>query len=106
MPTTYPKLKTTPRRVDLLNDPADFQCAALGAQGFSTKFLMERTGLSACQVTYRLHAASVRRCDYRNGHSQVAKALLKQTQDTVDKIVAKHLRHKIAEFNAARNTAT
>ena len=99
----YPKLKATPRRVDLLNNPADFQCAALGAQGFSTRFLMERTGLSACQVTYRLHAAGIRRCDYRNGHSPVAKALLKATQDTVDRLLVKHIQHQLAEFAATRS---
>lgn len=106
MPTTYPKLKATPRRVDLLNNPADFQCVALGAQGFSTKFLSERTGLTPCQVTYRLHAASIRRCDYRNGHSAVAKALLKTTQDTVDALMTKHIKHQLAEFNAARKIPT
>lgn len=51
---------------------ADFTCAQLGAWGFSTQAIAKRTGLTKCQVTYRLHKAAIKRKDYRDGISHVA----------------------------------
>lgn len=50
----------------------DLQCAILGGMGFSTRMIMEHTGLSACQVSYRLSKGRIKRRDYRDGHSDVA----------------------------------
>lgn len=54
----------------------DLQCAILGGMGFSTKMIAERTGLSPCQISYRLNKASIKRRDYRDGTSDVADRML------------------------------
>ena len=47
-------------------------CVMLGSMGMSTKYIMEETGLTACQVSYQLRMAGIKRADYRNGTSAVA----------------------------------
>jgi hypothetical protein len=37
---------------------------------------MRKTGLTACQVTYRLHKEGIKRMDYRNGDSQFSQKML------------------------------
>jgi hypothetical protein len=69
-------MKAKPRRVDW-NNTEDVQCAILGSLGMSTKCISDKTGLSPCQVTYRLGRANIRRVDYRNGDSYVAKRVMK-----------------------------
>ena len=65
---------TTPRKVNWTNDE-DFQTVILAQLGFSTKFIIEKVGFTPCQVSYRLHKAGVKRSDYRNGHSVVARSV-------------------------------
>ncbi len=50
----------------------ELRCAILGGMGFSTKMICEQTGLTPCQVSYRLHKGNIKRKDYRDGHSDVA----------------------------------
>ncbi len=50
----------------------ELECRILGGMGLSTKCIMERTGLTHSQVTYRLHKAGVKRKDYRDGTSDMA----------------------------------
>lgn len=69
----------TPRRVNW-QDGDDFECAHLGALGFSTTHISSHTGLSAHQITYRLHKAGIRRVDFRNGTSPFAQIVLDLTR--------------------------
>lgn len=68
-------MNTKPLRVNWTSDE-DLECAILGALGFSTKFIMERTGLTHCQVGYRLNKGSIKRKDYRDGSSAMAERVL------------------------------
>lgn len=64
-------MKAKPLRVNWTSDE-DLQCAILASLGFSTKYIMEMTGLSACQVSYRLGKGRIKRKDYRDGTSDMA----------------------------------
>lgn len=69
--------KANPRRVQWTSDE-DLQCAIMGAMGFSTKFIGEQTGLSPCQISYRLKKGSIKRADYRNGDSAMAQRVIEK----------------------------
>jgi len=71
-------MKAKPKRVTWSTDE-ELECAILGALGFSTKFIMERTGLTHCQVGYRLNKGSIKRADYRNGQSEMAERVLNRS---------------------------
>lgn len=68
---------TTPKRVQWTSEE-DLQCAILASLGFSTKHIMNVTGLTQCQVTYRLNKAHIKRADYRNGTSDMAKRVIER----------------------------
>lgn len=68
-------MTTKPLRVTWSSDE-DIQTAILAGMGFSTKFITETTGLTKCQVSYRLHKAGIKRAAYRNGESDVAQRML------------------------------
>jgi len=61
------KIKTKPRPVNFAGNQWDFEIALLGSLGMSTRYIQQRVGLTPCQITYRLHAARIKRADYRNG---------------------------------------
>jgi hypothetical protein len=46
-----------PRRVDFQAEPDDHLCAIMALNGASTKWIMEKTGLTAGQVSYRIRKA-------------------------------------------------
>jgi len=56
--------------------PDDLECAFLGEMGQSTKAIVEGTGLTPCQVNYRLHKAGIKRSEFRNGRSEIAQKLI------------------------------
>jgi hypothetical protein len=62
--------------VDFVNNKHDIQCAIMGRLGLSTKFIKERTGLTPCQVGYRLNKKSIKRADFRNGRDPIVERLL------------------------------
>ena len=70
----------------------DHACALYGAMGFSTKFISRKTALTPCQVNYRLHKAKIRRCDYRNGTSDIVKMVLRNSEAPADTLLRSHLR--------------
>lgn len=70
-------MKTKPKRVTWTTDE-ELQCAILGALGFSTKFIAEQTGLSFCQISYRLNKGKIKRADYRNGESEMAQRVIQR----------------------------
>jgi hypothetical protein len=92
------KVKAKARRVDFLAERTDFNCAQLGALGFSTRFIKEKTGLSPCQISYRLRAAGLTtdaglsRQAYRNGESPFATHVLMLAQPATTGRLRKVLR--------------
>jgi hypothetical protein len=74
----------TRKLVNFTTNEDDFQCALYGAMGFSSKFIRQQTGLSFCQIGYRLKKASISRADYRNGKTKVAKLVLRAARATVE----------------------
>lgn len=76
-----------PRRVDWWVYKEDYECAYLGALGFSTRYIMSKTGLTNGKVTYRLKKASIRRMDYRNGSSPFATVVLKSIRPLMQREV-------------------
>jgi hypothetical protein len=72
-----------PRRVDWWIYQEDHECALLGAMGFSTRYIASRTGLSPGKIGYRLKKATIKRMDYRNGDSSVAKMVLRNMRPSI-----------------------
>lgn len=68
-------MRAPPIRVQWTSDE-DIQCAILAGMGFSTKMIMAETGLSACQISYRLQKGRIYRKDYRDGTSDVAQRMM------------------------------
>jgi len=48
----------------------------MGACGFSDKAITNTLGLTKWQIRWRLHRASIKRTDYRNGTSPLAKQVI------------------------------
>lgn len=65
------------KRITWANDD-ELRCCMLAALGFSTQFIMQETGLTACQVAYRLNKGMVKRADYRNGGSAIAQRVMER----------------------------
>jgi hypothetical protein len=74
-------MKTIPRRVTWASSE-DLRCAIMGALGFSSKFIGEQTGLTPCQISYRLKIGNIRRSDYRNGNSHIAQRVIDKVAPT------------------------
>ena len=89
---------TKPKRVDFLNNNDDLQTLVLGRLGFSTSFISERTGLSYCQVLYRLGKQHVRRSDYRNGRTDDLPLIL----GAVETRLRRQVRDSLANGNGER----
>ena len=83
--TTHPT--TPPRRVDWWIYKEDYECAYLGALGFSTRYIQSKTGLSHGKIGYRLKKAMIRRMDYRDGVSPLAKVILQSVRPLMQKEV-------------------
>jgi len=79
------------RLVDFLHIRADYDCAMLGAFGFSTEFIKRKTGLSPGQVTYRLNKAEIKRSEFRNGESVYADMVLRNLRPVCQQKLLKHL---------------
>lgn len=73
--------RTKPKRVTWSTDE-ELECAILASLGFSTRFIEARTGLTPCQVTYRLKKADIKRADYRNGESTMAQRVIDRVAPT------------------------
>lgn len=71
-------------RVDYRNNVHDKMVVMLGAMGFGTDFIAAQSKLSPGQVIYRLGKAGVKRSDFRNGTSRVAKLVLRATSHTIE----------------------
>ena len=87
--------KTKPRAVQLLAGD-DFRCAMMGSLGFSTRHIMEHTGLTPSQVCYRLRLGGIKRSDYRNGNSAVASSMLRKARVIAVPVVEEQLREFMA----------
>jgi uncharacterized protein YjhX (UPF0386 family) len=70
------KKHARPMRVDFFQNDRDFTVALMGELGFSTAFIMAKTGLTFCQISYRLGRAEAKRSNYRNGDSPIARSIL------------------------------
>ena len=87
--------RTVARKVDMMYDPTDFRVALMGSMGMSTKAIMQQTGLSYCQVTYRLTKGAISRADYRNGASPLAQFILGSRSHKANVIVKHHLSNNL-----------
>ena len=76
------------------NDENQMLIARLGSLGRTTKSICRVTGFTPCQVTYRLAAAGIRRMDWRDGSSPIAKYAEQAASEYVTNILrAKLIRH-------------
>src|SRR5438874_1163102 len=77
--------KKLPRKVDFANNADDYGAAVMGMMGFSTRAILSRyPGFSQHQVTYRLNKKSIRRADYRNGETELSRAMVDSALMGVD----------------------
>jgi hypothetical protein len=86
------KTNNKPRRVDFFGNDQDYEAAFLGSLGFSTRCIQGNTKLSPGQITYRLRKAAIRRIDYRDGTSDMARVVLRSMRPTLEKEVMHYLR--------------
>lgn len=59
--------------------------------GYSDNFIMSRTHLTKGQIAYRIRLAGVKRRDYRDGVSAVAKGVLKASLRSFEPTVRRAL---------------
>jgi len=85
-------MMTTPRRVDFFKYEEDYECAFLGALGFSTRFICSQTKLSPGKITYRLKKAHVRRMDYRDGYSEISSIMRKKMRPVISPELTRELK--------------
>ena len=64
----------------------------MGQLGYSSRFIEAETGLSWGQISYRLRKAGVRRKDYRNGSSSLARRVLRVANDVAAKETRKQIK--------------
>jgi hypothetical protein len=86
------------RRVDFLSEASDHECALLAAMGMSTHYIIQQTGLSPSQITYRIRRAGLTRdngtsrLDFRNGVSPFTAPLLNMARSAIDKDLIRYLK--------------
>jgi hypothetical protein len=85
---------TKPRSVNF-RDSESIRCAVLGALGRSTKSIMAQTGLTGCQIGYRLHKLGVTRRDYRDGVSEVARRVERMALPVSEEFIREKIKERI-----------
>src|SRR5437870_2518268 len=92
--TTIAKKKQAPRRVDFIGDRADHALLTYIGLGYSSRFIVSRTGLTLWQISYRamkLRRIGISRSDYRNGQGIVAAIVTREAQKVVDTALIRYL---------------
>lgn len=85
---------TKPKKVDWL-DPDDLRAVCMAQMGQSTVAIVRETGLTSCQVQYRLMKSNTKRSDYRNGKSKMAKLILSRMMPS-DAVIRGMIKAQIA----------
>lgn len=80
-----------PQLVDYLHKREDYNCALLGALGFSSRYIQSKTGLRNTQIQYRLRKAQISRMDFRNGEGVYAKLMLRNMKSIAEPKLVRHL---------------
>lgn len=88
-------LHAKPATVSFRSNPLDQRVALLGSLGFSTQYICAETGLTPCQVTYRLHKASIKRSSYRNGESPIVEAVLSTKENPLYRTIEKEVMREL-----------
>lgn len=84
--------------VNPFQHPSDFEAAMLGSFGFSTNAIAKRTGLTKCQVTYRLGRFGIYRRDYREGKNIGAEAVVRVAMKELHNPLSKQLRGRLGDL--------
>ena len=79
-------------KVNYFENRADMEVALMGALGFGTDYIAARTGLTHCQVLYRLGKAKICRVEYRNGDSQLARQVFGSVKGIAESSIRGKLR--------------
>lgn len=93
-----------PRRVDFYNRADDHNCVLYASMGYSNQFIAEKTGLTFCQITYRLgragftRANQASRLDFRNGRSPFNAHVLAAVKPIVDRQLVKFLNKHVGDY--------
>ena len=77
--------------VDFINRRQDFQCLLLGSLGMSTRYICRKTGLTHCQIQYRLAKNGTKRIDYRNGENESASLVMAAASVSVARAIKRKL---------------
>jgi len=80
------------RLVDFYEHAEDYECALLGAFGFSNKAIERSTGLNSGRIWYRLKMAGIERRKIRDGNSDFSKLIYNKVRDDMDERVMAHIR--------------
>jgi hypothetical protein len=75
----------------------EIEVVVRGELGHYTRAISRATGLTESQVQYRLTKANVKRSDYRDGTSWIAKNAFKGMHDAVSEAASKDLYHRFVQ---------
>lgn len=73
--------KTKPLSVKFMTNSSDMRVAILGMAGMSSSCISRETGLTECQIGYRLRKAGILRKDYRDGNNILAEIAIGSAED-------------------------
>ena len=79
----------------IYKDQRTYQAGILGALGLSTRAIQNNTDLTAGQILYRLKKIGVKRQDYRNGQSSIAKYVLNKAKNYTRQQITEMVKEKL-----------
>lgn len=92
MKQTFLEEKKKVRRVDFFIYEEDFEAALLGSLGMTSNYIASRTNLTHGKISYRLRKAKIRRSDYRNGESTIARLVMRNLRPVLKRELVGHLK--------------
>jgi hypothetical protein len=90
------------RRINY-REPENYICCRLALLGFSTRLIMRECNLTKSQILYRLRKVSIRRWDFRNGNTEIARVVIDQTQKATRRELEVRLKPLLAKWREVQN---
>lgn len=87
--------RATPKRVDPITEPEDFQAALMASYGISAKTISANTHLTNHQVRYRLHRFGIKLSGYRNGAGLGARSVMQHGRQMIGYQLEQELKQKM-----------
>lgn len=95
---TVQKIKRLHTHTVVFEAVNDVECACLALLGQTTSAIARETGLSESQVQYRVSKAGIKRWDFRNGRSTLAREMIERCYGSAQKEVEHQIAPKFAKY--------